>query len=497
MERMAGSAEPQGDRALAEGLQNDGASGLAGLYAAYADRLYTYAITQTRDRDAAADAVADTFLLARDRIGQLRDPDKLRPWLYAICRNECLRHHRQSSRVADLEAAGPMKDTTIDLDRGLAADDAAALVDQVLPGLNASDRELLELALRHELATDEIGAALGMPTNQASARLSRAKQQFQRAVGALVVFRVGGQDCTGLASIVDGAKFDALTRKRVARHVDACATCGRRRTALVAELSSSYAWPLQPAPAQLADRVLAATTGGATPAGSGTARSGLARGAAMAAASAAILAVLVGLGATALGTSVEGDPRPVTSAVPASSGSGQGAGTQSPAGAPRSQTVASQPTQSTQPQEAAAVAVQMNVMPATSTAPADATAGGLPAAVEPADEAQSPTAAPPPDQAVALVGTQPASPPPDGAGEQPATAPTLAATDPTPWLADTPAAEPAPMSAPSTPVIGILPEPGIAYSPPPATAPSVPWAVVPTIVPTPAATTIYVVPVPE
>ena len=100
------------------GCRTTGPRGWRGLYAAYADRLYTYAITQTRDRDAAADAVADTFLLARDRIGQLRDPDKLRPWLYAICRNECLRHHRRSSRVADLEAAGPMKDTTIDLDRG-------------------------------------------------------------------------------------------------------------------------------------------------------------------------------------------------------------------------------------------------------------------------------------------------------------------------------------------------------------------------------------------
>ena len=37
----------------------------------------------------AADAVQDTFVIAAARLGGLRDPRKLRPWLYAVARNEC------------------------------------------------------------------------------------------------------------------------------------------------------------------------------------------------------------------------------------------------------------------------------------------------------------------------------------------------------------------------------------------------------------------------
>ena len=42
----------------------------------------------------AADAVQDTFVIAAARLGGLRDPRKLRPWLYAVARNECHRRLR-------------------------------------------------------------------------------------------------------------------------------------------------------------------------------------------------------------------------------------------------------------------------------------------------------------------------------------------------------------------------------------------------------------------
>ena len=41
-----------------------------------------------------ADAVQDTFLVATAKVRNLRDPGKLRSWLYAVARNECLRRLR-------------------------------------------------------------------------------------------------------------------------------------------------------------------------------------------------------------------------------------------------------------------------------------------------------------------------------------------------------------------------------------------------------------------
>ena len=51
----------------------------------------------------AADAIQDTFVIAAARLGGLRDPRKLRPWLYAVARNEC--HRRLRATEDDLDEA--------------------------------------------------------------------------------------------------------------------------------------------------------------------------------------------------------------------------------------------------------------------------------------------------------------------------------------------------------------------------------------------------------
>ena len=78
------------DTALAVAAADDPAA-FAAIYDRYGDRLHDFCLGMLRDRDAAADAVRDTFTTAATRLTQLRKPDKLRPWLYAIARHEALR----------------------------------------------------------------------------------------------------------------------------------------------------------------------------------------------------------------------------------------------------------------------------------------------------------------------------------------------------------------------------------------------------------------------
>ncbi len=70
----------------------------AEIYDRYADRLHDFCCGMLRDRDGAADCVQDVFCIAAIRMTQLREPDKLRPWLYAIARNEALRRIRERRR---------------------------------------------------------------------------------------------------------------------------------------------------------------------------------------------------------------------------------------------------------------------------------------------------------------------------------------------------------------------------------------------------------------
>ena len=73
-------------------------SAFAGIYDRYANRLHDFCVGMLRDRDGAADCVQDVFCIAATRLPQLREPDKLRPWLYAIARNEALRRIRDRRR---------------------------------------------------------------------------------------------------------------------------------------------------------------------------------------------------------------------------------------------------------------------------------------------------------------------------------------------------------------------------------------------------------------
>ena len=72
--------------------------GLAVAYDRYADPLYKYCRTLLRDPADAADAVQDAFVIAASRLDGLRDPGRLRAWLYAVARNEALRILRSKER---------------------------------------------------------------------------------------------------------------------------------------------------------------------------------------------------------------------------------------------------------------------------------------------------------------------------------------------------------------------------------------------------------------
>jgi DNA-directed RNA polymerase specialized sigma24 family protein len=82
----------------------------AAIYDRYADRLYDFCWSVLRDRDEAADATQDAFLVAAERLGQLRDPERLRPWLYAAARSQALRRARARSRGAPEEEMTELPD---------------------------------------------------------------------------------------------------------------------------------------------------------------------------------------------------------------------------------------------------------------------------------------------------------------------------------------------------------------------------------------------------
>ncbi|HEV2919002.1 MAG TPA: sigma-70 family RNA polymerase sigma factor, partial [Actinomycetota bacterium] len=250
--------DARGDAELVRAATAGDRGAFAAIYDRYADRLHDFCWSVLRDREEAADATQDAFLVAAERLGQLRDPERLRPWLYAVARSQALRRARARSRVAPEEEMTDLPDPTTGPEQAAQRSDLRQLVWNAAAGLSERDRALLDLHLRHGLEGAELGQAMGVDPGHAYVLLSRLRDQVERSLGALLVTRLGRADCPDLAQLLSGwdGRFTPLIRKRVARHVDACQVCSERRRTAASPLALLAAVPPMPAPAYLRGRVL-------------------------------------------------------------------------------------------------------------------------------------------------------------------------------------------------------------------------------------------------
>ena len=148
----------QHDREIVAAITAEDPAGMAMAYDRYAAALYGYCHWMLHDSADAAGALKDTFVIAAATLSDLSDPSKLRPWLFALARNECRRRIRPTSAARDEEtdavgqpadATGAASDATVQfravgrsMDRELSTG-AGVGRDRAVPGgrLDASGRD--------------------------------------------------------------------------------------------------------------------------------------------------------------------------------------------------------------------------------------------------------------------------------------------------------------------------------------------------------------------
>jgi RNA polymerase sigma factor (sigma-70 family) len=204
--------------------------GLAAAYDRYSGPLFGYCQSLLREPDDAADAVQDTFVIAASKLGRLRDPERLRAWLFTVARNECL-HRLKSRRAAAVVAELPEQpDESVDVGGEAERAESRELIRAAVGGLNDGERDVIN-QLWHGLEIPEVAMALGVSRNHAHSLFSRARDQLETSVGVLVVGRSGRKDCAALDQLLHGwdGRLTAPLRRRVGRHIDRCSVCSDRR----------------------------------------------------------------------------------------------------------------------------------------------------------------------------------------------------------------------------------------------------------------------------
>jgi RNA polymerase sigma-70 factor (ECF subfamily) len=166
---------------------------LTTVYRAHSAAIHSYAFRLLGNQEDADDVTQEVFIRAHERIEQLREPERLRPWLYRIATNLCMDSLRKRSRVRRILGV------PIHLDGGDNEDDAGPR-DVAQPGSAAAfdgiaERDHISRALRRMppkystclvlhsaqgLSYREIAVALGITPGAAAVRLARARDMFGR-----------------------------------------------------------------------------------------------------------------------------------------------------------------------------------------------------------------------------------------------------------------------------------------------------------------------------
>lgn len=138
--------------------------------------VFAAAHARLRDRALAEDAAQDAFLVAWQRLEQLREPDAFPGWILRLVYTQCNRRLRAERLHVALEEADRIANDE-DASRE-DRDHARALVSRALEGLRPGDRLVLSLFYGAECSHREIAAWLGVPSTTIARRLAHAKRRL-------------------------------------------------------------------------------------------------------------------------------------------------------------------------------------------------------------------------------------------------------------------------------------------------------------------------------
>ncbi len=134
------------------------------------------------DLDLADEAVQSAWAIAWRKLGTLKDPERLRPWLVSVAANEArqlLRHRRRRTVVELSVSPGP--------EYGAASDPAGRTADldlaNALARLDPDDRALLALRYVAGFDSTELARATGRSASGTRARLARLLDRLRTELG--------------------------------------------------------------------------------------------------------------------------------------------------------------------------------------------------------------------------------------------------------------------------------------------------------------------------
>jgi RNA polymerase sigma-70 factor (ECF subfamily) len=152
------------------------------LYERHSPRLYRFLCDLLRDAPAAEEALQETFVRAHGKLASLRDPEKVRPWLYGIARlvvMETRRARRGLESLDDDDADVLEPSSSRTPEQALLGQETGRALGVALESLKPDRRAALLLQADHELPYDEIAEIMGWSLAKVKVEIHRARAQLR------------------------------------------------------------------------------------------------------------------------------------------------------------------------------------------------------------------------------------------------------------------------------------------------------------------------------
>lgn len=132
------------------------------------------------------DVVQEVFITIHSRISTLQKPESLRSWIYGITRRIVSTYHRNKRTALITADTARLEPEMLQPERAspfqiAEQTEQTELLRGLLEELDASKREVIELAELHEMTAPEIAAAIEIPLNTVYSRLRAAKLELEDA----------------------------------------------------------------------------------------------------------------------------------------------------------------------------------------------------------------------------------------------------------------------------------------------------------------------------
>lgn len=141
--------------------------------------VYRFALSMTRDESEACDLTQEAFHTWATRGHQLRDPNRLRSWLFTTVYREFLQQKRRAKKFPHFEVAAVERELPHVAPSTVDQMDADAIM-RALMQIEEIFRAPLMLFYFDDLPYREIAGILGVPPGTVMSRIARGKQQLRR-----------------------------------------------------------------------------------------------------------------------------------------------------------------------------------------------------------------------------------------------------------------------------------------------------------------------------